>query len=57
MEAKYNKHQFIPCQNVGLSLRRHGLGMFFTVKQIYKQHIQFLIPLFKDITEINIWNS
>ena len=54
MEAKYNKHPFIPCQNVGLSLRRHGLGMFFTMKQIYKQHIRFLIPLFKDITDINI---
>lgn len=54
MQTKYNKHQFIPCQNVGLSLLRHGLGIFSTMKQIYKQCTQCLIPLFKDMSDINI---
>lgn len=54
METKYHKYQFIPYQNVGLPLLRNGLGIFSTMKQIYKQCTQCLIPLSKDTSDINI---
>lgn len=55
MDAKYKKHRLL-CQNqnVGLSLPTHDLGMFFTMRQIYKPCTQFLILLFNNASDINI---
>lgn len=52
-----NKIQQTPVYSVSkcwLSLLRHGLGIFSTMKQIYKQCTQCLIPLFKDISDVDI---
>ena len=54
METKYNKHWFIICQNVGLSLLSHDVGILLTVKHTDKQCTQCLIPLLKYISYVNV---